>query len=197
MNILGNGTGGMNTNLDFERLMAEARAGAQPAIVELIEQFGPSVLRAVRRRLARELRPRFDSIDFTQAVWGSFFTDSSLLTGVATPEELSGLLTKMAEHKVIDEFRRHLQTDKRDLHRERSLHSSSDPELLGIADRQPTPSKVLIADERWNELLEAVPARHRDILRLRLTGLNHQEIAQRLDINERTVERVLARLRPR
>src|SRR5437868_4248799 len=111
----------METSQDFVRLIAAAREGSQPAITDLLDQFGPHVLRAVRRKLARQMRPRFDSVDFAQAVWGSLFTDPALLADVNSPEALARLLTAMAENKVVQEFRRQLQTKKRNVGRERSL----------------------------------------------------------------------------
>jgi hypothetical protein len=54
-------------------LLERARQGCQQAARLLYERYGPAVRHAVRRRLAPSLRRHFDSADFIQSVWGSFF----------------------------------------------------------------------------------------------------------------------------
>src|SRR5688572_23874581 len=59
---------------DFSTLMQCVREGSADATKELLDRYGPHVLRVVRRKLNRKLRPKFDSVDFVQDVWASFFT---------------------------------------------------------------------------------------------------------------------------
>jgi RNA polymerase sigma-70 factor (ECF subfamily) len=74
---------------DFRSLMEQLRQGSQDAAWELIEQYGPLVKRVVRRNLDHGLRSKFDSVDFVQAVWGSFFRNRTRLDKFAAPENLS------------------------------------------------------------------------------------------------------------
>ncbi|MGE0606826.1 MAG: RNA polymerase sigma factor [Pirellulales bacterium] len=184
----------MSSQEEFHSLLAAAREGSQPAVARLLDEFGPTVLRAIRRKLARQLRTRFDSLDFVQAVWGSLFADPRLLADIESPVSLARLLTAMAENKVIEQFRRQLQTKKRDMRRDQSLQGSAIFATDEVADRHPTPSHLVIAEERWEQLLAAVPSRHRPILYLRRDGMPQQEIAEKLKLSQRTVARVLSRL---
>ncbi|NQT11376.1 MAG: helix-turn-helix domain-containing protein [Planctomycetes bacterium] len=63
-----------------------------------------------------------------------------------------------------------------------------------LAADQPSPSQVAIADELWTRLLRGRPEHHQRILELRREGNTHQQIADRLGVNERTVRRVIRSL---
>ena len=60
---------------DISDLIARAKAGDETAIREFLSRFEPEVRMMVRGRLPRMLRTQFDSMDFVQAVWQSFFAD--------------------------------------------------------------------------------------------------------------------------
>ena len=65
----------MRADDDFIGLIARAKSGDQAAIGDLLTRFEREVQMMVRARLPRMLRSRFDSADFVQAVWQSFFSD--------------------------------------------------------------------------------------------------------------------------
>ncbi len=184
---------GRASETKFGDLLRRAREGSDEAAWELVESYGPHVLRAIRRTLGREIRGKFDSEDFAQAVWASFFSSPDQLDGVVEPQQLVGLLARMARNKVIDEMRRRIQTQKYSVRRERAL---GDVEQAGgrLKSREPTPSQFAMARERWMGILESQPERHRRIIRLRLMGKTNRSIAQQLGLSERTVQRVLDRL---
>src|SRR4051794_13286523 len=90
---------------DFAAPMRAVQAGSGDAARRLHEGYGRHVLRAVRRHLPAALRPKFDSLDFTQAVWLSFFVGVTPARAFDTPDALAAYLTGMAFHKVIDAVR--------------------------------------------------------------------------------------------
>lgn len=176
----------------FSELLDRARGGSEQAAWDLVEQYGPHVLRTVRRTISHEIRGKFDSEDFAQAVWASFFAAPGQFDGVTEPQQLVGLLATMARNKVIDEVRRRLQTQKYSVRRERPM---GDLEETGrLKSKEPTPSQFAIARERWVRMLEAQPERHRQVIRLRLMGRSNRSIATTLGVSERTVKRVLDRV---
>src|SRR5581483_2343423 len=59
----------------FAELMDEVRLGSHEAAEELWRRYGPYVVHVVRRSLHHRLRARFDSQDFAQAAWASFFAE--------------------------------------------------------------------------------------------------------------------------
>ena len=73
---------------DFRTLLAGIRSGSEEAAWQLIEQYGPHIRRIVRRRLDRRLRSQFDSVDFVQAVWASFFREPDQIRSFETLPDL-------------------------------------------------------------------------------------------------------------
>jgi RNA polymerase sigma factor (sigma-70 family) len=51
--------------------------------------------------------------------------------------------------------------------------------------------------EQWERMVGEVPSRYRQILELRAAGETQEEIARRLGVSEKTVSRVLHKLRAR
>jgi RNA polymerase sigma factor (sigma-70 family) len=176
----------------FQLLMQRVRAGSPEAARELFDQYGHHVRRVVRRTLHKKLRSKFDSSDFVQSVWATFF--AARPPGIATPEDLCAFLNRLARNKVVEVFRQRCQTDKYNVNRERSLEGSAAYQATRMAARQPTPSQVAVANEQWDQLRHDLPAHYRDILELTRQGNTQQEIAQKLNLHERTIRRVLRKL---
>src|SRR5260370_31089823 len=57
----------------FSQLLRQAQTGSDQAVRDLVDRFGPFILRGIRNSLDRRLRNVFDSAHFSQAVWASFF----------------------------------------------------------------------------------------------------------------------------
>jgi len=180
----------------FQNLMEQIADGSESAVESLLGLYGDHLCRAVRRRLNRALRPKFDTSDFVQAVWASFFCDRGQLARFEHSGDFVAFLTKMANNKVVDECRRRLQTQKANVNRERSLSEDASGETV-LPGREPTPSQVAIGHEQWERMMGGVPSHHRPILKLRAAGSTHEEIASLLGVNEKTVRRVLNKLRGR
>src|SRR5262249_10179527 len=106
---------------EFRELMQRVQDGSEEAAQELHRKYAGHILRVVRRRLHKMLRPKYDSDDFVQSVWASFFTGEPKSQVFETPEALVRFLEIMARNKVIGAFRRRVQTAKHDVQRERSL----------------------------------------------------------------------------
>ncbi len=180
-------------DLEFAALIEQVRAGSQDAAWDLVKTYGRDVQRFVRRSLHQRMRSKFDSLDFVQIVWGSFFRAPERLHGMAKSDQLIAYLATLAKHKVIGEVRRRLQTAKYDLRREAGGGKTGHcfEEKLSPS---PTPSSVAIAKERWEQLLAGEPEGVRRIVELRLQGTKFDEIASDLQIHERTARKTIERL---
>lgn len=174
--------------------MEQLQRGSQDAAWELIDVYGPHVQRFVRRSLTADLRSKFDSIDFAQIVWASFFRAPDRIRQMETPQQLMGYLAAMARNKVIDESRRRLDSRKRNVRLEISVERMDASAAQGLRSQDPSPSSVAVARERWDRLVVNQPADVRKILELRFQGETYDEIARQMQLNERTVRRVIARL---
>jgi RNA polymerase sigma factor (sigma-70 family) len=176
----------------FAGLMDRVRAGSQDAAWEIIDRFGTQIKQVVRRRLNGLLRSQFDSADFVQVVWLSFFRHPDLIRTFSSPQQLASFLEVMARNKVTDETRRRLYTDKYNLRGKRSY--DDEVEKHSLVDRGPTPSAVAVAKERWESVIQGQPKHYQEVARLRFLGKSNAEIARELKIHERTVRKIIERL---
>ncbi len=148
--------------LDRERageilsLLGRIREGDESAARELLARYESQVRLVVRRQLPRLLRSRFDSIDFLQSVWATFFR--RLRAGperFEDPRFLITFLARVAKNKVIDEYRR-VATRKQDMHREESLSTGGAPSRELVSD-QDSPSELAEASEALGRLRDLLP----------------------------------------
>src|ERR1700722_12229829 len=86
----------------FHLLMRQAMTGSASAAQELFEKYDAVLLRAIRRKLSHKVRSKFDSLDFVQYVWASFFAEPAQQRVFESPEHLVRFLTKLARNKVVD-----------------------------------------------------------------------------------------------
>lgn len=179
---------------EFAPLLARVRDGDEEAARQLIETYGPHILRVVRRRLHRKLRSKFDSLDFVQAVWASFFARREEIGNFQQPEEIVAFLGAVATNKVIDETRARLQYRRWSVTREELLEPGTPRHDAALADEQPTPSEVVALKELWDCLLEDQPSHYRRILHMRRIGLPCEEIARRTGLTEKTIHRIIEKL---
>lgn len=185
----------MTSEPEFATLMARVQAGCKESARLLHDLYGHHILRAVRRRLHERLRPKFDSIDFVQDVWASFFADMPGNLHFDRAEDLVAFLTAMASNKVAEAARTRLQRQKYNVNRETPLEEKTGPVAILYA-AGPTPSEVLMGEEQWQALLSTQPLVHRRILMLVREGNDTDWIAQKLGISERTVRRVIQKNLP-
>lgn len=178
---------------DFTRLIAKVQAGDETAASKLYERYGPVIVRAVRRRLHSKLRSKFDSVDFAQDVWASFFNGVIDRYELSSPDQLVNLLTTMARNKVVETVRARTHQQKYNIHREASLegHHGGAENLAAV---QQTPSQIVMGKEAWERLLARQPPVYRRILLLLREGVPHEKIAEELGLSLRTVYRVIRKL---
>jgi RNA polymerase sigma factor (sigma-70 family) len=181
---------------ELRAFLDRIRAGDEQAARELLARYEAQVRLVVRRQLPRLLRSRFDSLDFLQSVWASFFV--RLRAGpeqFEDPRYLVTFLAQVAKNKVVDQYRRAVSR-KQDMQREEPLSIKGLPDRELIAD-QDTASELAEANEAFGRLRDLLPADRREILGLKADGLTNREIGERIGLSERTVRRALEDLRRR
>lgn len=181
---------------DLQVLMDQVLAGSEEAAGILVRSYGPAVLRAVRRRLNGRLRSKFDSDDFVQDVWASFFASPPRDRRFVTPQDLAAFLIRVARNKVIDTVRQRLQSQRYNVRRERSLQAEEASLRQRLISPQASPSTVAMSAEEWEALLRRQPPVYRAILLRYREGYSAPQIAAIHGVSERTVRRVLTRLLP-
>ena len=90
------------------------------------------------------MRSKFDSVDFVQMVWASFFANPEQIAKFKESEQLIAYLASMARNKVVEETRRRLQYQRHNVKREFSYEFNETSHTT--PDRkQDTPSAIAIA----------------------------------------------------
>jgi RNA polymerase sigma factor (sigma-70 family) len=181
---------------ELAELLRRAKAGENAAIRDFLERFEREVRTMVRCRLPKKLRSQYDSADFVQSVWQSFFVDSDSRE-FANVEHLRGFLFGMVRNKVREQHRRLTRTEKYDLAREERLYvRRGDREVpREVVSPDPSPSQAVQASDRMAQLTAGRSPLEIEVLTLRRQGLTFAEIAERTGINERTVRRVIETVR--
>ena len=135
----------------------------------MLTRYEPKIRLVVRRQLPRLLRSRFDSLDFLQSVWGSFF--HKIRTGpndLNEEQNLIAFLAWAARNKVIDEYRR-AGTQKQDFKREEPLETLARTRTLASLAGD-TPSQLAQAHETYDRLRDLLPDDRQVILELKAAG---------------------------
>lgn len=175
---------------EFEVLLEACRRGEPGALDVLARRYLPHVRTAVRSRLSAVLRARFDSHDFAQDVWASFFRITLDRLDLADESALVGYLSQMARLKVAEEYR-HQTTRKVGLTRNTPLDGDLE---LGLTGRGHTPSAEVIATDQWERLTDGLSDRQRRMLAMLRDGATHVAVADEFGLSEKTVRRLVARL---
>jgi RNA polymerase sigma factor (sigma-70 family) len=187
----------MNAPVNDERaiflaLVERAKAGCANARRELYETYGAAILRVVRHRLHSRMRTVFDSRDFTQDVWASFFALSPSDFAFTGPDHLAEFLQSVAENKVTEVFRQKMLGVRENLNREQNLADIPPPLSDGA-----TPSQHAIADEGWQQLLAGQPPMMRNVLVLLREGYTYEEVGCRTGLHPKAIQRRVQRLTKR
>jgi RNA polymerase sigma factor (sigma-70 family) len=176
---------------EFQRLLREIQEGSSVAVQQFLEQYGRAVLQVIRRRLDQRMRSKFDSIDFLQDVWASFFLNPPPPTTFDGPEHLFQYLTVMARNKVTDAFRKRIVYQKYNLNRELPRAETVSDSLAEREAGQPASSHECRADELWDQATSGRTKKQVKILSMLRDGYTHAEIAAALQLNQKTVQRVV------
>lgn len=184
----------------FVELLERAKRGDDVAAKQLLERFENDVRAVVRVKLPKTLRNRFDSMDFVQAVWQSFFSDLTRDSArFENSRHLRRFLAGVARNKVVEEHRRQTMTRKYDLAREEGLYvrrgRGEEPRDLPAND--PSPSQNLQAEDCLQGIVSGIKPDEAEIVELRRDGFTFEQIARKIGVSESVVRRIVDHLRKR
>jgi RNA polymerase sigma-70 factor (ECF subfamily) len=154
----------------------------------------------VRGRLPKKLRSQFDSMDFVQTIWQSFFSDlRTKAREFENVRHLRGFLASLVRNKVYEQHRRLSRTGKYALEREERLYLMRGKKEVDrrLLSPEPSPSQTFQATDRLAQLTAGFAPIAIEIITLRHQGLTFDEIAARLGLNESSVRRVINKARER
>jgi RNA polymerase sigma-70 factor (ECF subfamily) len=177
----------------FAEVMARLRAGDSAAAALVFDRFAHRLIALARSRLGSPLRQKVAPEDVLQSVFRSFFVRQAEGQVKADNwESLWGMLVVITVRKCgrrVTYFR----AARRDIRREAA--DGSLPDLAQTVDPEPTPEEAVMLTETVEQLMRQLDARQREILTQTLQGHSVAEISVQLGCTERTVYRVLERVK--
>jgi len=175
-----------------KNLFSRAQMGDQDAWAELFQECYPNVRRVVRRWINGSMRRYVDSTDIANDVFGEL-VEKAARFHFETIEEVRAFLYEAAYQRVVDEERRR-RTKKRDTTRERPMPVGDDP--WELSSGEPTPSEIAVGKEEGERISEAAGGEtERQVVGLRMSGHNNQEISEVTGWPVRKLQRLVERLR--
>lgn len=186
--------------MDEERsaiLIARWRDGDQQAAAQLFKRYADRLVSLAQSRLPARLAQRVDAEDVVQSVYRSFFAGARAgRYELERGGDLWRLLVTITVNKVHRQYTHH-NRDKRDARREQPI--IGDDSLLGLTGpllmREPGPLEVVALCDELEGILRDVKPAYRRMVELRLQGYNVFEIAEETGCGERTVRRVLDKIK--
>ncbi len=192
----------MGGETTFDDLMARLNDGDDEAAAEIFNRFVRRLIFLARSRLNAQVRQKEDPEDVVQSVFRSFFTRQ--VEGqfeIGNWESLWAMLAVITLRKCGNRIE-YFQAAKRNVQRNvpggMKPNESEESRLAweGIA-REPSPAEAAVLTETLEELMSGLDERERLILSLRLQEYTVQEIGEQVGRSERTIARVLERVRKR
>lgn len=184
---------------DWRYFIEGLRRGDETITFEFCERYGAGLQRLADRHLITGMRRRLDAEDVVQSVYRTFFRRAAdgqfqlLERG-----SLWRLLCAITLTKVREQARRQLR-QKRDLAREVRIDPASggeggpaDPE-----DASPQPDASAAFTEQFDKLMASFDEEERSIIEHKLQHRTNEEAAALAGCSERTVRRIVQRVRAR
>ncbi len=169
--------------------LEQLKAGNPQATHELCERCWRLVVHQARQRLQKKI-VAFDAEDVAISVFDTFFrrTAEGRYPGVRDGNDLRTLFLAITKKKSLE----HMRNENR---QKRGGEAVKMPTSEDLASAQTSPA----LEAEWNDqcqwLLQKLDESLQDVTLLRLEDLTNQEIAEKLSMPLRTVERKLALIR--
>ena len=163
---------------------------SDPAERLLVDRYTQKLLQVARRKLPERFRGRVDPEDIVQSVYRSFFKrlrDEEF--SFADSLDIWRLLIVMTLHKVNNTIKFHMR-DRRDVRREQTATQSTAAREFP-QNVEPGPEDLAVLCDLLEQLMAELPEEYRQIVTLRLEGHSTEEIASKVSLSQRTVQRVL------
>ena len=182
----------MPMGLPFSELMTSLAQGDREAAAAVWERFARRLTALAASRLPLLLQAKTDAESVVLSVFRSFFArQRDARFNPADWDSLWTLLTVLTVRKCGHRVR-YFHAARRDARREQ--HLAEDDSAPWHAS-EPTPAEAVLLAETVDGLLRALKPANRPIVELRLQGHRIEEISRQLGCTERTVHRVLAKVR--
>ena len=178
-------------NLKSQELLQLYVEGQDEAATALFDRYVSRLIALARSRIGPTLKRRIDAEDVIQSAYRSFFVhakeDQYQLNKAG---DLWRLLASITLHKLYGQIEKHTAA-------KRSIHNEEPTDLATAAATAPEPSaaEVVAIVEELNSVTQNLPLEERLVFAARLQGQGIAEIGKAVEKSERTVRRLLARVK--
>jgi RNA polymerase sigma-70 factor (ECF subfamily) len=191
---------------DLEQLFQQARAGAGPALGQLLESYRSYLALLARLQIGRWLQSKVDAEELVQETFLEASRDCPQFQGTTEAEWVSWLRQLLATN-LADLVRRFRGTQRRDVRLERQLAAELDQSSRvldgALVAKHSSPSQQAVRHEQavlLADMLDRLPDAYREVLILhQLQDLSFPEVARQMGRSVDSVKnlwlRALARLR--
>ncbi len=183
--------------------MQQLQTGNQDAAQKIWEHYVQKLQKFARKRLPQQMRRVYDEEDVALSAFHSLCDGmvGGRFPDLADRENLWRLLLTITARKIAIRQRYNLR-DKRDVNKlmtESGLFANtpeSSPGLDGLPNAEPTPEFAVEVAETCHLLLQSLSEDSlREIAHLKMEGYTNGEIADKLAVTRRTIERKVERIR--
>lgn len=188
----------MSADTSFQDWMARLRRGDEEAADHIFRHFAQRLIGLAQAQLDSRLRGKVDPEDVMQSVLKSFFVrHAEGRFDLTSWDSLWAILVVLTLRKCGHQVRR-FRAARRDVQREQTLSAEDTTSEWEVMAREPTPTQAAMLAEAVEQAMAALEEdRERQILELSLQGFTVPEVSARVGRSERTVHRVLGRVRKR
>jgi RNA polymerase sigma-70 factor (ECF subfamily) len=176
-------------------LLKRWREGDEDAARDLFRLYEERLLSLARQRISQRFGGRLDPEDVVQSVFRTFFTrtkDGKFQ--VENPDDVWKLLARITVNKTFRQIAFH-RAAKRNVNLEKAQGDDTQDYLVTLLDRGPTPEMANQFLDQVEHFLNRLRPEDRQILELRMQGYKDVEIAEKLNISDRTIRRLMERVR--
>lgn len=180
----------------FYEVYGRLKNGDEDGAREVFERYAAQLVAQARGRLQPAVRQKVDPEDVVQSVFKSFFARQAAgQFEIENWDSMWGLLLKITYRKCYRWVER-FATRGRDLHAEAGLSSKDEFHFdHEVAGHEPMPSEIAVLNELLDALMAELEPLEWNVFSLRLQGYDLLEIGTTISRSERTVRRILERVR--
>lgn len=179
---------------DEEDLARRVRAGDEEAARLLFDRLRPRLRAYVRRKLPSSLRAKLGESDVIQSAYLAAFLNISDFEDRGDGS-FARWVASILDHKLLDEVRRYVETEKRSVAREERLRTTGASSRLPGVVTSPSAAAIDFEERaRVERAMERLSPDHREVLRLiHERGLSLEEASAEMERSSEAVRKLHAR----
>ena len=179
----------------MQKLFDKARIGESRALQAFFDKYAGPILAVIRANMNSPMRSEFDSDDFLQQTRMKLSQCNFADNDFETPQAFLAYMMRVAEREVLQVKRKFARRTKGGVNHEKPIETLPVEDMREFVDHGPAASEVQIAEERWQRALAVLAPGYRYIATRLRDGFTQVEIAKETGLSERTIRRVLEKLR--